>query len=244
MWIQESPWEKKNLGVESSAVFHLEENDDQTVLPEIIDNRSYVYQEAVIPMNRIDLVNGLLSGGFRFAEVAIRQSMKPVCTLPKAFERHLQDFSFHLADRSEINQVFQTIKSGEIFRTDKISLNPRFGPEIAAHRYANWMETELDRGNTAVYITRCKCESIGFSILKREQDDVVSGLLVGLFQPKKYLGIGVYLGYCTIEAARAMGAKLLKANVSSNNPSVVKLNQMLGYQLETMHYVLTRDQTA
>ncbi len=240
MWIQESPWEKKNLGIESSAVFHLEENDDQAVLPEIIDNQSYVYQEAVIPMNRIDLVNGLLSGGFRFAEVAIVQSMAPICKLPKAYERHLPEFSLHVADAENLKQIFGVIDSGTVFQTDKISLNPCFGYAIAARRYGNWMRTEVGLNNVCPFIICRGNEAVGFSIMKSDEKNDVVGLLSGLMNKSRNPSLGIYLGYYTIEAARQMGARKVKAHISSNNPSVLKVNQALGYQIESMSYILTR----
>ncbi len=240
MWIQESPWEKKNLGVESSAVFHLEENDDQAVLPEIIDNRSYVYQEAVIPMNRIDLVNSLLSGGFRFAEVAIEQSMKPISALPEGYKRHLHEFSFHRASTNEIILIYEAVDGGTVFDTDKISLNPQFGPAIAARRYGNWIREEISNNGARPYIIGFGGRAAGFSVMKKNDNNEMVGLLSGLMNKRSYPGVGIYLGYFMIEEAKAIGAKRIIAHVSSNNPSVLKANQLLGYQIDNMNYILTR----
>ena len=191
-------------------------------------------------MGRIDLLNGLLAGGYRFAEVAIHQSMKPECVLPKALERHLGEFSLHVANGTELKQIFDAIDGGMIFRTDKISLNPRFGPMVAARRYGNWMRDEIAREDTYPYIISRGCKAIGFSVLKYSNNDSVIGLLSGLMDASRFAGLGIYLGYYTVEAARKMGAKRVKAHISSNNPSVMKVNQMLGYQIESMHYVSTR----
>ena len=75
MRIKETPWEKENLGVDSSAVFYIEEDDTIAVIEEIVKNNKYIYQEAVVPVTKTDLVNSLLEGGFRFAEVSMLLSV-------------------------------------------------------------------------------------------------------------------------------------------------------------------------
>lgn len=241
MRIKETPWEKENLGVESSAVFYIEECDTGAILEEkVVDNSEYIYQEAVVPTTRIDLLNLLLRNGFRFAEVAMQQSVKLPSSLPKAFERHARNFSFRLANEDEINQVYHSIVNGYVFQTDKISLNPRFGPKVAARRYINWVRKEISEKKAFLYMIQCKNENIGFTILKIDEKRVCNGLLTGLLNLESYSGFGIYLGYCTILAAGSMGAKCLKAHVSSNNIPVIKVNQLLGYQIEDMNYILTR----
>ncbi|MBE6908523.1 MAG: hypothetical protein E7474_02800 [Ruminococcaceae bacterium] len=240
MWIQETPWEQKNLGVASSAVFHFDGNDDPAAVTETVKNQDYIYQEAVIPMNRIDIVNGLLAGGFRFAEVAIAQSMKPVCELPEAYQRHLHEFTFHPADENEIKQIYDAVDGGSVFQTDKISLNPRFGPAVAARRYGNWIREEIANRGARPYIISYGDEAAGFSVMKTDDKGTVTGLLSGLMSTSRFPGFGVYLGYYMIEVAKANKAKRIVAHVSSNNPSVIKANQLLGYQIENMNYLLTR----
>lgn len=241
MKLKETPWEKRNLGVNSSAVMVFEESDTlETLHRSVTENECYEYQEATVPMGRIDLLNALINQGFRFAEVAITTSMKPECVLPKAYQRRINDFSCHLADEDELCLIFDTIEREMIFQSDKISLNPRFGPEVASRRYGNWMKDEIRDINVCPYIITYCDKRLGFSIMKKRGNDVVDGLLSGLFNASRYSGLGIYLGYYTIEAARLMGAKVVKAHVSSNNLPVIKVNQLLGYQIEHMEYVLTK----
>ena len=240
MRIKETPWEKENLGVDSSAVFYIEEDDTIAVIEEIVKNNKYIYQEAVVPVTKTDLVNSLLEGGFRFAEVSMLLSVKIPSVLPRIFKRHVNDFSFHVADETDIEQVFESIKYGTVFQTDKISLNPRFGPKVAAKRYTNWVSKEINEHRAFVYIIQCKNRNIGFSILRMNEKKICDGLLSGLLNLESYSGFGVYLGYYTILAAKSMGGERLLAHVSSNNMPVIRINQMLGYELESMSYVLTR----
>ena len=242
MKIKETPWERENLGVESSAVFFIEEDDTRAVLDqEIANNRKYQYLEAVVPTSRVDLLNALLESGFRFAELAIQQSTKTSYALPKIYERHARDFSFQLAKEDEIKDIYGAILQGSVFTTDKISLNPQFGPCVAARRYYNWISKEINEQKAYAYIIRCKEKNIGFTVLKKENNSVCDGMLSGLLSPDAFAGYGVYLGYSIIQAAASMGAKVLKAHVSSNNMPVIRANQMLGYQIESMLYVLTKN---
>ncbi len=242
MQIKETPWEIKNLGVASSAVFQFDEFDTAESLDEsVLDNRDYEYQEAVVPAGNVDLLNRLLSSGFRFSELAIHIDMKPYGQLTEPLKRRLGAFSYHLADEEELRMILACLRQGDIFKTDKIATNPRFGPKVAGNRYANWAEGEIREKKAFAYVVQCKNDKIGFFVLKPMGEGVVDGLLAALFDVNRYQGFGFYVGYFLIEASRIeLGAKLLIGQVSANNPSVIKVNQILGYQLRDMYYIATK----
>lgn len=240
MIIRETPWEKDNLGVASSAVFQFEEGDD--ALPGgVVDNRDYEYQEAVVPMKKVDLLNALLRCGFSFAEVAMHISVRlDDIAVPAMFSRRMEGLSYHPASREELDLILDTMRQGNIFLTDKIALNSRFGPKVAGRRYALWTAGEVARGTAWAYIVECEGEKIGFFVLKQAGPKTADGMLSGMFDTSRSMGLGFTVVYYPMVEAKARGMTKLVTTVSSNNPSIYKINQALGFQIQKMDYILYR----
>lgn len=237
---KQTPWERENLGVRSSVVFQFEDGDDVKCLPEsIADNHFYEYQEAVVPMGKVELLNRLLKAGFSFAEVAMHISANlEKIVVPSMFKRRLTDLSYHRSTADEWLLINEAMRKGEIFVTDKIALNGRFGPKVAGRRYALWSEKEINAGNAIPYIVEYREEKVGFFILKKVNDRTADGMLSGMFDTSKSMGLGFSVVYYPMVEARMMGMTKLVTTVSSNNPSIYKINQQMGFMIQQMDYIL------
>ena len=152
MNIKETPWELRNLGVESSIEFYFEVNDSVNELStDVLKNSDYVYQVAHIPVGNINLVNKLLEHGFTFAETKIELTADlRNLELPKTFERFSKGLSYHKASEDEVERINAAMIGG-VFSTDKVALDPYFSVSIAGQRYVYWTE-DIVRAGGAFYI--------------------------------------------------------------------------------------------
>ena len=242
MTIIETPWEIENLGVRSSSRIIFDDcSDDEETIRSELNKLDADYQEAVVPMGRVDLIQFLNASGFRFAEVQIRSSVEiDKLVMPKVAMRRLHFYACHEASQEEVEQILYTIQYGHIFKTDKIALNPKFGEDIAGRRYANWIKKEISDSRTKMYVLTSKGTNKGFMVIKHRGNGIVDGLLTGLFDAQKDIGIGYYLGYFLVQKAKEMGGKKVTATVSSNNLTVLRENEELGYKIQGMSYIMVK----
>ena len=237
MKVKETPWEKRNLGVDSSVEFYFEEHDEDVSL-DVLNDKSHSYQVAHIPVGKIALLNLLLKNGFQFSETKFEliADLKNV-VLPKIFERFSEEVSYHEANQAETEKIYSMMKSG-IFSTDKVALDPHFNAIIAGKRYAYWTEDEIKLDRAFIYMVTEKMTDIGFFVLKKSSERLGDSFLAGLFNKDSGLGFSV-LYFPMIEAKR-MGLRKMITGVSSNNPDSVKMHLALGYQIKSMDYTLVK----
>ena len=67
--------------------------------------------------------------------------------------------------------------------------------------------------------------------------EVMKGVIGGIFKTQNYPGCGVALNYTQIIEAKNQECRLLRGAFSSNNPSLYKINQLLGTILTDSYYV-------
>ena len=239
MRIKETPWETRNLGVESSVEFYFEVNDN-TVEEEVINCTEYKYQVAHIPSGRIDIVNKLLTSGFDFAETKIELTadLKKL-SLPTTFERFSEGLDYHKANRDEIQRMYEAMTDG-VFDTDKVALDPHFDAHIAGQRYVYWTRDILEAGCGYVFIVTRRSEDIGFFVLKKSNERLGDSFLAALYDKDKNAGMGFSVLYYPMVEAKKMGFKKMITGVSSNNPDSVKMHLALGYRIKAMDYTLVK----
>ena len=238
MIIKETPWETRNLGVESSVEYYYELHD--TDVSDKVTRSEFTYQVAHGPVGRVDIVNSLLQNGFRFSETKIELTAElKNLTLPHTFQRFSEDLTYHRANTSELDTIFVKMREG-IFDTDKVALDPYFNVQVAGKRYVLWTQDELDAARAFAHVVMVKEKAVGFFILKKASDRLGDSFLAGLFDKEKYGGFGFSVIYFPMVEARRMGLKKMITGVSSNNPDSVKMHLALGYQIKNMDYTLVR----
>jgi hypothetical protein len=122
-----------------------------------------------------------------------------------------------------------------MFVTDRVAIDPRFGIYKSAERYIGWIHDVIDRGGQLFSIS-FKSKNVGFFLFQRDQG-VMKGVIGGIFRTQNYPGCGVALNYTQIIEAKNQGCHLLQGAFSSNNPSLYKINQLLGARLTESYYV-------
>lgn len=238
MIIKKTPWEKRNLGVDSSIEFYIGQNDTFEDI-EVIRDHSELYQVAHIAPGNIEALLFLQSVNFVVLEmnIQLKRSLS-VIELPRIYKRYEKVLSHRYAEKSEINQIIEIVKSRHMFRTDKIALDPFFGEEYAGKRYALWSGDILSNGGVVV-LSLYKNTPIGFEIYT-EKDKKCTNFIGGVFPEFESKGLGFAPLYSELLDQQNRGNKSVTTGVSSNNLPVLKLHEMLGYKVESMSYVLVK----
>lgn len=237
---KETPWESRNLGVDSSVEFYFETSDSSDELNDDVLHNHYSYQVAHIPVGNVAIVNKLLQHGFMFAETKIELTAElKTLELPHVFKRFSMGLSYHQATEEEVEKINAAMIRG-VFSTDKVALDPYFDANIAGQRYIYWTSDIVKNGEGFYYIVSQDNAPIGFFVLKKESDCFGDSFLAGLFNKDKYSGLGFSVLYFPMLEAKRMGLKKMITGVSSNNPDSVKMHLALGYRIKNMDYTLVK----
>ncbi len=234
MKIIEAVWEKRNLGV-SCAEIEVGKTDTVSEVVDELGKRTEQYLVVKAPPGRTDLSFAIQNEGFRYIETMFELGcmFKDRPETPEICRRYVKDIGYHRASESETEHVFNEIRKGEIFSTDRISLDPAFSKQLAGKRYALWMEDVLSKGNATLSITSYQQEDIGFDI-HVNKGRYFELLLGGYFTEYHGCGFGFAGEYVTINAAYADGAREIKTHVSSNNPYALRMHMLFGLQMRSL----------
>ena len=230
-------WEKRNLGVET-VEFKIDYSDDESVMTDIL-NAEKQYNVVKLPVNKPELMALLQDNGYRFVECML-SIQHDLSDMKKAAAQHLR--MFHLdyfpMDKPDIEVLFLEMKTG-MFSTDRIYNDPLFSKEKASDRYKNWINDELERG-AVIYKLVFRDTAVGFFILKKLDGDILNPFLVGLYDGYQDKGFGLSLAFNILTECQRLGARKIVGSVSSNNPAIVRLDEMLGYEIRDIEYVFVK----
>lgn len=240
MVIKETPWEKRNLGVESSVEYYLEESDSASEIDTVTSDSTHEYQVAHVPVGKVEIIKSLLDSGFMFSETKFEliADLKEL-GLPKLFERFSDGMGYRPASKEDSDRIYETMLKG-VFSTDKVALDPHFDARVAGRRYVFWTEDEVQAGRCYLFVVSQSGNDIGFFVLKKSNERLGDSFLAGLFDKEKYSGLGFSVLYYPMVEARRMGLKKMITGVSSNNPDSVKMHLALGYKIKNMDYTLVK----
>lgn len=239
MRIIEAYWEKRNLD-SSCHECEVEDHDTCDSIVQIMNELDSVYQVLKIPCHRTDLLFDVQSAGFDFAELinvfSHEGDLPPLTSLN---ERLLSATTYSIADSNDVEYICSRINQGNIFTTDRIALDPEFGPMLSGRRYANWIVDEVARGSR-IYIMRCRAAAVGFFVLRHDSENVCHGLLAGVYPEFQGRGFGYMMCYLQLRETQQLGARSYRSVFSSNNVGVTRLHHDLRFTFENQHYVFVR----
>ena len=233
-------WEERNIGRKTVEVsIEKEDHFVRNLLEQQIQD--YEYAVVKVPMNMPSFNIGLSDMGFTCIESQMNVGIS-MEDFDFAKVVHLYDeVSYKVVDNQEdFVSVLSCIEPG-MFSTDRISLDPQFGEQVASQRYINWLTTEYERKKSQLVKVIFQNEHVGFMLI-RIDGKTIDLILNGLY--KQYQGKG--LGLLT-PASPMMFAKKKTLNIteevtsiSSNNIPVVKLYNRLHFQLRSQTYVYVK----
>ena len=245
MKIIDAFWEKRNLGVNTLEIeiedsdTGISKNDIKEQIANCIDKTKYQYYVLKFDTGNNDLYAIANELGFIFAELQFDFAIYKNKFIN---EDHSKITRFDLlevneyTDEEHYNMIISKINEG-IFNTDRISLDPRFGKNIANLRYANWVKDLIGKKDYSLYIATNDGNQVGFSLNKYNGKECF-GLLGGLFNEYQSSGWGVFLHYADLKKAFEK-YDVMRTSLSSNNIKVINLWQYFSAKLLKMKYVYT-----
>lgn len=235
-----TPWEKRNLGVESSIEFEVEQNELWEDICNELANHRESYQVLHIASGNTDVLTKAGILGFVPIEMNIQLSRKlDAIELPKIYKRFESAISYNIASQDEKEIILQAICEGNIFSTDKVARDPYFGVAHAGRRYACWTQDVLDQG-AELLCMKYKGEIVAFDVCIDQDSGILEAFLGGTVPQFKNSGLGFISVYLVTKYAIKKNYKKIITGVSSNNMSILKLHEVFGYHVDNMRYCLIK----
>jgi nitrogen regulatory protein PII-like uncharacterized protein len=233
-------WERKNLNLNVLEIVF--ENDEENITDNLQNEfEKYDYIVAKVPIKQISLVHKLENSKFFFVESQfdLIKKINSTNSIPKRLLKVSKSSrSEKVTNKNQLNMILDNIKRN-IFDTDRISLDPYLGIELANKRYKNWITNIFNSGKSEIFNIIHNENTIGFYIIN-DYGSSVRILLGGLYNKYKMFGLGFSLISAPINLAVSRNKKHLKGRVSSNNFQVLKIYQEYGYFINDIKYVFRR----
>ena len=238
MKIVNAVWEIRNLGVICTEITVVPRDPEESGLAQLIDLSSG-YQVVKVPVGRVDIMNSLHHAEFIFVESSISVEHDLNINNPEGlFARMVSACEYEKLETDEIDRVSSEIRS-DMFKTDRVYLDPEFTHEQAANRYVHRMMDEVSCG-ASVYEMRLKNVGVGFFLFREDAERIGYSALAGLYPSSKSPGFGNVLLHQILVEAKNRQLHRLNSHVSSNNLAVVKNHIEQGFRVTDMHYVYVR----
>lgn len=146
----------------------------------------------------------------------------------------------HLSVEKILNNIdFEELMSLiqlDMFSTDRIYLDPNFGPEYSLRRYKNWIRSEWEKGSL-LYKHFYKNRYVGFSLCKQYGDEL-SCLLAGCFPQYQKTGIGLWIPL--VPELLNVDYKTYITHISTNNFPVWQMYNYHQYRVTKFEYVFVK----
>ena len=184
-------------------------------------------------------MNALQRANFLYIECSIKVEHGLEIKPPEGlFGRMVSVCDYVMIDEGEIKRVSDEIRS-DMFKTDRVRLDPEFNRNQAATRYVNWMLDEISQGGS-VYELRAKNKHKGFFLLRVGLNGIGYCALAGLYPSSSSPGLGNVLLHFLLVEAKKRGLLCISSNISTNNLAVFKNHIEQGFKVRDIHYVYVR----
>ena len=235
-------WEKENLNKDVLEItFSLSDNFN---VDEIISLESqYDYIVIKVPMNMVNVNFQLSKIGYILVENQIR-----LCKKYKDFnfddnliKRVYPHFDVEFVkDKNDLEEIISKI-TPNMFSTDRIYLDPYFGPDSSMIRYNNWMRNEF--GKEGIFISKLLYDgkNIGFGMAKY-QPHIFHGIIGGIYEEYQNSIYGIITASRNFLIAKKKSIQINEVHtaISSNNTPVLRFYNYLNYTIEDMKYVFIK----
>lgn len=235
-------WERKNLGRDAWEVTL--DKKDMADVQAVIDalhapQFDGCYVCVKLPVGNLHMVHALEDDGFRFLETQLHlvEALEPsdVMRYGASADHIPVEERVVPKTREAWGAIIEKITPG-MFDTDRIALDPAFGPDVACQRYRGWCWDLFKNPNSILTVSSCGGHDVSFEILLNYPlTGICRSTLGGLFPENKCAGLGALVA----SKARSVKGKY-KTEVSTNNLSIVKIHQNLGRVICGEHYVLRK----
>lgn len=233
-------WERKNLDSRvAEVIFSANEIFDGNKLMQLQSEYDYIVVKT--PQLSFRSATGLSELGFSFieaqisAKVNINKLNEQICN-DKVLSRFWDCCKFDIIDSNEeIDLLLSNISNG-MFNTDRIYIDPLYGPDYSSRRYRNWILAEYERGSTILKLYY-RGTYVGFSMV-RIGGGIITGLLAGIFEKYQNAGFGMLV--TAYPLCFANQANLFTGKISSNNMPIIKMYERFHYEWTSIEYVYVK----
>jgi hypothetical protein len=194
---------------------------------------------AKIPSARHELVRFFQEQGYSFMEAAItlKHDLKNV-SVPQRLYRVCEKCTWEIMNENDMRQLSCEIEKN-IFKTDRVYLDPQFKKGLAARRYDLWVKDLIAQGNLP-YKVCYGDDVVGFFLNKEIKPGVYDGLLAATYSDYEGTGMGYCVQYAGIQWAVQQGAKSYIGHISGNNPAVMRVLLSIGFSIKEMKYIFIK----
>lgn len=247
MKIVEAVWEKENLGCDVVEI-QIDESDTVGAFEEglVSINQNVDYICVKCAADNTAFLNTLPKFGFTFIEAQFElvsdvKNYKVPNKIDALVDLYRPRIELkQISSQEELDVILNYINSADMFKTDRIYLDPLFPKDASAKRYVNWCQTLFDEGALFFY-NLIDGQNVAFTCIKKKNEkEYVSPL--GGFYPEfnDYAFYSPVITAMLFEHYKTLGIDKLRTGVSSNNFPVLKMHLSSGYTLTNLYYVYTK----
>lgn len=241
MKVIKATWENRNLGRDAYEVM-LDRKDlkdfDVTLKAIHAQNFTGAYVVVKMPVGDLKALHALEDEGFRFMETQFhvadyfepQETFNEISALPENAKRIVVP-----KEKKEWERIIAKI-TPEMFDTDRISLDPLLGKEVACKRYQNWCRDLFDNPNSWMWVMKVNEKEVSFGLNVRDKEKQIDdGILGGVFAEFKNEGYGVFQSF-----SKEKSKVKVKTVISSNNQPMLRIYQHYGKIITKELYVLRK----
>ena len=245
MKIVKAEWERRNLGCDAYEITldRKDLRDTRGVMDTLrAQNFGQAYVVVKMPVGNLEMLHALEDDGFRFMETQFHviDHFTPRET-PEQIRAWQQNAHREIVPKKKEcwEQVISRITPG-MFDTDRVSLDPVLGKEVACLRYQNWCRDLFDNPHAWMWVLKVDGEEVSFGVNVRDEErQVDDGILGGVFERFKGMGYGMFQAF-DVDASSTK----TKTTISSNNLAMLRIFQDYGRIIYKEMYVLRKIFTA
>ena len=239
MKIVDCPWELANL---DCRVAEISIKADEVIEKASIQSLESKYDYLVLKVQAGQMLNNISASelGFTLAETqmalikAKRDWNLESDILTKRFMEQLSVEK--IATEQDFVELMSSI-TDDMYSTDRIYLDPEFGPKFSVKRYKNWTRTEWERG-ALLYKHFFRGRYVGYSLCKKQEDELIC-LLAGCFEQYQKTGIGLWIPLVP-ELLPDVEYTKYTTHVSTNNIPVWQMYNHQKYVVGGFDYVFVK----
>lgn len=240
MKIVEAWWEIPSLGLRTIEIT-LAKGDPP---PPASSTAGFQHLIVKVPTTELATIHALEAEGFRLVECQFTVSRSTKGRLcDDVTERFAKQIAPSSSDTQEAEKViFPAIRAG-LFDSDRIYLDPNWGPRFSSKRYENWvtqMLAEPDRARIHLLRLARSGTPVGFTSIRIESEHEAQFVLAGIFGEYQNRGFGAAMVYWSLELAKGYGKSIARTSISASNLRIFGLYSHFDFNFDECHAVFRR----
>ena len=239
MQIIDAYWEERNLGVSCYEIKTGFRDSLEEIKEQYEELKERQYMVVKVPSSRPDIIPFFQQREFAFCETAItlEHNLRSI-DVPKRLEKIFEKCRWVRMVEEDIGFLHDQVYKN-VFKTDRVYMDPMFTEEQAARRYDCWIQ-DLIHDDNIPYKVMFQDETVGFFLNKEVKAGVYDGLLAATYSNYEGTGMGYCIQYAGLKSAMDRGASKYIGHVSANNPTVLKMLLSIGFSVKEMEYVFIK----